>query len=71
MTDCGGIINNKNNKNNVSYQACFKNKGFTIWVYWSKTAKNSSSAWLVTFLQGNDGWSITTVSNDILCIRGQ
>jgi len=71
VTDCGGIINNKNNKNNVSYQACFKNKGFTIWVYWSKTAKNSSSAWLVTFLQGNDGWSITTVSNDILCIRGQ
>jgi len=78
LTDCGGAMKEDNkeewerNRNNATYQSCYKEKGFSsVWYFWSKTAKNSSSAWLVYFADGDDLWRNKTFTHYVLCVSGQ
>ncbi len=53
VTDCGGVINDSdNNTINESYQACCRERGFTLQRYWSSTVSDSSHAWTVYFYHG-------------------
>jgi len=85
VTDCGGDFvsdyndnsdnwNERTDKNiaNESYQACYKEKGFTSNGYWSSTTNvsDSSSAWLVNFYDGYDVWSSKTYEFRVRCVRG-
>jgi hypothetical protein len=72
VTDCGGTIDDYgNNRNNFNYQFCYKDKGFTSRWYWSKTVKNSSSAWFVLFEGGDGNWYLKTSTYYVLCVSGQ
>jgi hypothetical protein len=72
VTDCGGTIDDySNNLANSSYQSCYKQKGFSSYWYWSKTSKDSSSAWLVHFKDGDDLWNGKTYTDYVLCVSGQ
>jgi len=77
VVDCGGIVNSnffgkdaEKNRKNSSYQSCYKQKGFSDndW-YWTREAKDSSSAWLVGFNNGDDDWHLKSNYNYALCVR--
>ena len=80
VTNCGGDFvdepwndwESRTNKNieNESYQACYKERGFTYY-YWSSTtvASDSSYAWIVFFDNGFDNWGSKTDSVSVRCIR--
>jgi len=54
IADCGGDFNS-DNTGNASYQACYKENGFSdgFYFYWSSTsASDASSVWVVYFYQG-------------------
>ena len=73
VTDCGGVINDyDNNLNNESYQACYREKGFTSDGYWSSTsgASDSSNAWIVHFDDGDVGRNSKTDEYSVRCVRG-
>jgi hypothetical protein len=79
VMDCGGILNNdffgddaQKNRDNSSYQSCYKAKGFTSNVYWSSTtnASDSSNAWLVYFNDGYDYQYDKTYERYVRCVRG-
>jgi hypothetical protein len=70
VTDCGGVIDDyKNNRNNSNYQTCYKQRGFTSNYYWSSTEEDSSGAWVVSFGNGSDSWSIKSNNFYALCVR--
>ena len=77
MIDCGGEMKERNseelkrNRDNATYQACYKKQGFSNEWYWSGMAKNSSSAWLVSFKDGDDNWYKKTGTDYVLCVSGQ
>jgi hypothetical protein len=62
----------KRNRENSSYQSCYKEKGFSDadW-YWTRETykKYSSCAWIVLFNRGGDLWSLRSVTNYALCVR--
>ena len=74
ITDCGGISDADNreqwskNRKNVSYQTCYKEKGFSRW-HWTREEKDSSLAWGVNFYTGNDDWYNKTSIGYALCVR--
>ncbi len=71
VVDCGGEWDNwKKNNKNISYQACYKQKGFSDndW-YWTREENGSSSAWRVLFLGGNDLWNLKSFHGYALCVR--
>jgi len=73
VTDCGGVIDDyENNKNNESYQACYKENGFSSNGYWSSTTNvsDSSNAWFVYFDDGFDYWDSKTYEYRVRCVRG-
>ena len=48
IIDCGGTIDDYNNKNNTYYQNFYKQKYFSDKdAYWTRKEKYSSYAWLV------------------------
>ncbi len=85
ITDCGGdwiSWYNDNNDNyeerrdkniaNESYQACYKEKGFTSYYYWSSTttASDSSNAWYVHVYDGFDYRVDKSNEYFVRCVRG-
>lgn len=57
VTECGGEIDANNVANNLTYQLCYRVKGFVgSNVYWSSTERGSSgdSVWVVKFITGTD-----------------
>nr|WP_255494513.1 DUF1566 domain-containing protein [Sulfurovum sp. bin170] len=73
VTDCGGVIDDyENNRNSESYQACYREKGFTSSYYWSSTsdASDSSNAWIVNFSNGHVDWNDKTYELSVRCVRG-
>jgi len=86
ITDCGGDWvsyynddgDNRDertdkNRANESYQACYRERGFSPVSYWSSTTKDtsdSSSSWFVYFGNGSDGgWHKHSNSDFALCVR--
>ena len=75
VTDCGGTIDDNNNKADAIYQDCFKEKGFSsdYHSYWSSTTSTSASftngAWLVCFTSGNTFLNYKSGDNDVRCVR--
>ena len=73
ITDCGGGIDDfSNNRENESYQACYKEKGFTSNIYWSSTTfvSNSSEAWAIGFDAGNLLLGSKENEPSVRCVRG-
>jgi len=82
VTDCGGDLvtdpwdnweeRTDKNRANEAYQACYKEKGFTSYFYWSATtsASDSSYAWYANFYYGHDDWNSKTLELYIRCVRG-
>ena len=78
VVDCGGSFTTYGNKDwdsltdkniaNKSYQACYKEKGFSRW-HWTREEKYSSGAWVVLFYYGGDIWGSKTILNYALCVR--
>ncbi len=79
ITDCGGIADadsgeRDKNRNNSSYQSCYKQKGFiSTNFYWSSTtyASDTSYAWVVGFYYGYGSWDSKTDESYVRCVRGQ
>ena len=80
VTDCGGEMKDKNNaeykrnKNNNSYQNCYKEKGFNDSYdsyYWSSTSRQShlTFAWLVYFGYGYTHGYLKVTSHYVHCVR--
>jgi len=70
---CGGIWNDwRKNKQNNSYQSCYKEKGFSDanW-YWTRETDedDSSYAWRVYFHRGDDLWFDKSFYDYALCVR--
>ncbi|MFK5975102.1 MAG: hypothetical protein QM493_01220 [Sulfurovum sp.] len=56
ITKCTGIIDDRNaNQNNVKYSKCYKEKGFSMYAYWSDRTneENENDAWYVGFFYGS------------------
>lgn len=74
VTRCGGVVDDyENNQNDPAYQSCYKSKGFSDKeYYWSSTTyeKDSSSAWIINFKNGNDNSNNKSNDNYVLCVRG-
>jgi hypothetical protein len=82
VVDYGGLFTTYGDKNwdsltdknsaNKSYQACYKEKGFSDadW-YWTRETyeKDSSSAWIVYFDLGYDNWSKHSNTFYAVCVR--
>ena len=78
IVDCGGSFTTPRDKDwdsltdknmaNKSYQACYKQKGFSGW-YWTREEKDSSRAWLVGFNSGYDDLLYKSGSHYPLCVR--
>ncbi len=70
---CGGERYSwEKNKKNTSYQACYKNNGFSSSsLYWSSTATASytSDVWVVNFYNGYDYYYDKSNSNFVSCVR--
>ena len=72
LTDCGGTIDNDNNKADSVYQDCYKKKGFSDSSnYWSSTSfvDREDVAWFVYF---NDGYVNGTHKDSnyyVRCVR--
>jgi hypothetical protein len=79
LTSCGGLIGDyKFNKNNLSYQACYKQKGFFFsgddWsdYYWSSSVyvPDTVCTWAVNFRVGDVGGADKTDEYYVRCVRG-
>ncbi len=74
VTDCGGVIDEEdNNRDNESYQACYRERGFDPGYYWSSTASVSDtrSAWGTSFSNGHVVFVAKRDSRRVRCVRGQ
>ena len=75
VTGCGGEINDyDNNKNDSSYQSCYKQKGFSASDdYWSSSVyvSDSKSAWFVYFEYGRTSNYYKTNEYYVRCVRGR
>jgi len=73
VTDCGGVIDELAiNHRNQAYQACYKNKGLTsMGAYWSSSPNgpDSSSAWYMYFIYGEDDWVSKSENRLVRCVR--
>jgi hypothetical protein len=77
VIDCTGEINNgnktksKRNEKNSKYQSCYKDKGFTSYLYWSSTMNisNSSEAWAIYFYNGDIGKDKKFNEIGVHCLR--
>ena len=80
IVDCGGLFTTKDddknwdslsdkNMVNKSYRACYKQKGFNNWFYWTRDEKDSSYAWRVVFYYGFDDLHSKSNGNYVLCVR--
>ncbi|MEA1953800.1 MAG: caspase family protein [Campylobacterota bacterium] len=76
ISSCGGIADADNsaewskNRENKSYQSCYKRKGFSdnAW-YWTRREGDSSSAWGVYFGFCEEGWRYKSSRYYALCVR--
>ena len=75
VTNCGGEINDYyNNRNDSSYQACCKQKGFSSSDgYWSSSVYVSSTklAWYVYFKNGSTSDYYKASEYYVRCVRGR
>ena len=75
LTGCGGEINDYDyNRNDSSYQACYKQKGFSSSdYYWSSSVLVSyrKGAWYVSFKVGNADDRSKAVESYVRCVRGR
>jgi len=77
IRDCGGNDADTSsaysaNRDDISYQSCYKQKGFyTLGYYWSSSsyASNNKYAWFESFEVGNAGNDRKTVSSYVRCVR--
>jgi len=77
VTDCGGEMKEDNsaewerNRNNTSYQACYKKKGFSSYNYWSSTthASGTNRAWLLNFYHGFTHYYYESRNGYVRCVR--
>ncbi len=56
ITDCTGIVDDRDkNQNNLKYSKCYKEKGFSMYAYWSSNTneENENDAWYVGFFYGS------------------
>jgi len=59
---CGGVIGDNNNENNIAYQSCYKNNGFSSNSFWSAT-----NALYVTF-DNDSRLNISRYNEYVRCI---
>ena len=74
VTDCGGTLEDRDsNKNNSSYQSCFREKGFPANAYWSSTVRYDSFAYpkYINFFEGFEGIYSNSLSLFVRCVRTQ
>jgi len=80
VTDCGGLIDDYDNINNKAYEACYTEKGFTSYDYWSATIVNGDYwdwVWIMFFnygspdkvVQGHDEYAMKGLESFVMCIR--
>jgi len=72
VTDCGGTIDDNNNKADAIYQDCCKEKGFNDYhYYWSSTTgvSNTNGAWGVGFYYGGTGINDKSGNGYVRCVR--
>jgi len=81
VRSCGGTPVNLNDKDhqsiwdknmaNSSYQSCYDAKGFTSGGYWSSSpyVSDTSNAWNVFFLYGDDDWDDKSATDLVRCVR--
>ena len=70
---CDGEIDDyENNSNDLSYQQCYKQKGFSIsGNYWSSTTTTYDiyGAWSIDFKYGSQDDSYKNCYNDVRCVK--
>lgn len=75
ITNCGGEVDDyDNNKNDSSYQACYKQKGFSASdYYWSSSSYVSATkcAWIVKFKNGRTYYDSESTEYYVRCVRGR
>ena len=75
LTGCGGEINDYDyNRNDSSYQACYKQKGFSSSdYYWSSSVYvfDKRCAWFVNFKIGSQYIYNKTDEGYVRCVRGR
>jgi len=66
---CGADIENSDkNRNNTSYQSCYKKKGFSPMFYWSSTSRRFNVDYFF-FQYGIRGMGKTNVDSHIRCVK--